>query len=269
MRSRTLPLMLVASLPGTVALAEPVEPITVMHATDSANNLLTIDVATGLVEQVGSTAGLFTDIAFSHDGRLFGVTSAYVYEIDVETGWSTLIGSHGFGVPGNFRGIDALTFGSDGNLYAAGDDTLITIDTDTGEGTLLGHLSGYRSAGDMAEDAAGRLLLTTDAGVLVEAFRDGSGAANIGEIPFDDVFALGGSADGNIYGVRSTGDILTLDTVTGLATVIGQIQADFLIGFPYGGSFATQFVPEPSTLALCACGLAICFRRRPSTRAAR
>jgi len=234
-----------------------------MYVCDSANNVLAVDVSTGDVELVADLTAQLTDIAFSPAGRLYGVSPEYLYEIDLHTSWSTLIGPHGFSGPASGFGIDALTFDRNGVLYAAGNDILIMIDPATGAGTALGTLSGYRSAGDMAVDGMGRLVLSTDNGHLVEVRRNGAGATAIGSIPYDDVFALAGSVDGTLYGVRSTNEIVTLDQDTGRATVTASVHADFLIGQSWGGSFQGQFIPEPATcLLLLTGGIALIIRRR-------
>lgn len=259
---------LLAVLFPTVARAST-EP---MYVIDSANHLMMVDVTTGQAELASGTMAHFTDIAFDPEGRLFGVTSRYLYEIEPESGWSRLVGHHGFAEPPGVYGIDALTFGWDGLLYAAGHDILITIDPETAVGAVLGDLSGYRSAGDMAVDASGRLLLTTDAGDLVEVFPDGSGARRIGSLGYDDVWAFAGNGDGGLYGIRSTNEIVSVDGITGTATPITYLTADFMIGRAYGGSFPDRaFVPEPATLLLLLTGLSVlttCYGKRRRRRAA-
>ena len=224
---------------------------TIMVVTDSVNNLLQIDVQTGVVSRLGGTDAQFTDIAFTPDGGLYGVTADYFYEIDPANGWSTLITRPGQAGFGGATGIDALTADQTGVLYGAGDDVLITIDPATGQATRLGDLSGYRSAGDLAVDATGRLLLTTDSGDLVEVARDGSGALPVGQIPYSDVFALGSNAAGDLYGVRSTNEVVSIDPATGQAAVIASLHAEgFLMGRIWGGSFPGRYTPEPTTLIL-------------------
>lgn len=235
-----------------------------MYVVDSVNNLLTVDVETGTAHRIGPTSAQFTDVAFSPNGRLYGVTGRYLYEIDPTNGWSTLIGSHGFGEPGSSDGIDSLTFDANGMLFAAGNDILISIDPRTGVGTRIGSLSGYRSAGDLAVDAANRLLMTTDSGRLVEAHRDGSGAASIGMLPYDDVYALGAADDGRLWGIRGTNEIVSVNGATGEATRTATLHADFLVGRTWGGTFLSQAVPEPASLLLLWGGATILARRRTS-----
>ncbi len=260
MRSR-LP-VIGLSIAMTVAVGAASVSAEPLYVADSANHLVTVDVTTGEVVLLSGTLAQFTDIAFGPGDELFGVTSRYLYQIDPLSGWSTLIGNHGFGEPGHAYGIDALTFGPDGTLFGAGNDVLIAINTLTGQGTLLGDLSGYLSAGDIAADNEGRLFLTTDVGVLVEVMPDGSGATAVGNLPYDDIYAFAGNADGELFGVRATNEIVSIDPTTGEATILGEWDADFNIGYPWGGTFPGQFVPEPVTLVMCFAGAWLCLRRR-------
>ncbi len=259
-------IMCPASLALIVSLALPTSYIPFdstapMYVVDSSRRLLTVNVLTGETDLIGSTDAQLTDIAFGHDGLLYGVNARYLYGIDAETGGTTLIGDHGYGEFGAGFGIDSLTFGDDGVLYAAGDDILISIDPLTGAGTTIGTLSGHQSSGDLAADATGRLLLTTDLGDFVEVYRDGTGAELVGRIPDVDVYAFAANGDGELYGIRSTGAIVNIDGATGQSTVVSTLNADFPIGAAWGGSFADQYVPEPTTLLLILTGAALCLRR--------
>ncbi len=229
-----------------------------MYVNDSANHLLGVDAASGAADRIGTTDAQFTDIAFSPEGVLYGVTPSYLYEIDAANGWSRLIGAHGFGGPGNSYGIDALAFAGDGTLYAAGDDILISIDPVTGRGTRLGSLSGFRSAGDLVVDPIGRLLVSTDSGDLAVVDPKGNGAASLGKLPYADIYALAAAADGTLYGIRSTNQIVTIDPDTAAAVATVSLHADFLIGRAWGASYPVGYhLPEPSGLLICAVGLGL------------
>ncbi|MCO6439155.1 MAG: PEP-CTERM sorting domain-containing protein [Phycisphaerae bacterium] len=239
-----------------------------MFISDSTNTLWRLALDTGQADRVGETAGLFSDITFTPDGRLYGVTFDYLYEIDPETGWSTLIGRHGFSNRPTNYGIDALAAFGDGTLYAAGNDVLITIDPLTGQGTRVGSLGGHRSAGDLTFDDTGRLLMPTDLGLLVSVHLDGSGADVIGSIPYRDIFAIGTIDDGTVYGIRSNNQIVTIDPDTGAAQPGPFIHADQLIGRAWGGSVPNVHFPEPATAALLLLGAAVLvFARQHRTAA--
>ena len=242
---------------------------TPLYLADSASHLLRVDVATAQVEEVFDAGVQFTDIAFGSTGQLYGVTAAYLYEIDPTTGWSTLIGSHGFGGPNSSYGIDSLAFGSNGVLYAAGNNILISIDTMTGAGTKIGSLSGHRSAGDLATDSKGRLLMTTDLGGIVEINTDRGGAATLGYLPYNDVYALATDANGTLYGLRSTNQILQIDPDKGLVVGLGTLHASRLIGRAWGASFPVVRLPEPATVLLLILGTSVASlaRRKKLTAA--
>ena len=240
---------------------------TLMYVNDSANRLLTVDVSTGHAERLGTTGAQLTDIAFNEQGQLYGISPTFLYQIDPANGWSTLIGPLGFGAAGQAYGLDALTFTSDGTLYAAGNDVLVRIDTTTGTGTKAGNLSTFRSAGDLTTDTAGRLLLTTDVGLLVEVDRNGSGATAVGSLPYSDIFGFGCNAGGMLYGIRATNEIVLVDSATGQSTVTAELQGDFLLGYAWGGGFPGHTAPEPSSLVVWVTGALWCLRRwRPLCR---
>jgi hypothetical protein len=253
-------LFLVSMLPLCLMAAPSRAASVLMFVNDSANRLLTVDITTWHVDRVGTTDAQLTDIAFGPDERLLGITSSYLYEIRPWDGSSVLIGNHGFGEPGHSFAIDALTFGPDGLLYGAGNDALITIDPMSGTGTWIGHLSGHRSAGDLGVDARGRLLLTTDDGLLLHVDPRGGGAQTVGSLPYTDLFAFAGTTDGRLYGIRSTNEVVVVDPDTGQASYIGQLEGDFLLGYAWGASFP---IPEPATWLLGLSGVwALLHRRR-------
>lgn len=231
-----------------------------LFLSSASGQLVAADVGTGEVESIGVTGAPFTDIAFDPDDRLFGVTWDSLFEIDPHSGTTTYIGAHGF--PGARNEINALVVGADGTAYAAGNDILLALDLESGAGTYLGTLSGYNSAGDLAFDADGRLLLTTDTGELVEVHVDGSGAVAIGDLPFDDIYAFAATPEGELYGVRARREIVAIDAHSGLATVVGSLQSESSIGSVWGGSFPTDHLPEASTALLCLTGGALLSRRR-------
>lgn len=257
----------IAAVPVSVD-ATPIQSLS-MYVVDSTRHLLAVDISSGIAKRLGATGAPLTDIAAHNDGRLFGISTSALYELNPQTGSSTLIGHHGFGDPALLAGIDALAFGTDGALYAAGNDLLISLDLATGRGTRIGTLSGFRSAGDLTTDAQGRLVLSTDTGMWVNAYEDGSGATWIGSIPHDDVFALGTTPSGEVIGIRENNRILKIDSHTGQSEVIGTLAGDFLTSNAWGGTIAAYTVPEPSTYVLF--GLALvalawsgsrCTRRR-------
>lgn len=112
---------------------------------DEENRLATVDVETGCVHVLGTIDALpiLTDITFTHDGRLLGISTDRLFEIfpdEVDAGVipTDFIGFHG--VPGANALIDARDgdFGSGaGDLFAVGEDflELALIDMELDDGT--------------------------------------------------------------------------------------------------------------------------------------
>jgi streptogramin lyase len=223
---------------------------------DDANGVLgKVDVATGGVTIIGSTAQALTDIAFDPTGGLWGLTSTDLYRINATTGAATLVGAHGI------NGGNALVFGADGTLYAAGSNTtnLYQLNTATGAGTDLGNI-GYTSSGDLAFNG-GRLYLTASsfASDYLVSINLAAGTLGIivGPIGYQQVFGLATASSGTLYGVSGT-QVISIDTTTGAGTFVSNyaghgLQAAFGTGFVTEAG-APPVVPLPGAAAM---GLAL------------
>lgn len=85
--------------------------------------------------------------------------------------------------------LNGLTFGHDGTLYGSGGTGVYTINTVTGAATLIGTGTG------LSKNSAGDLAFNN--GILYESVTDGTNS-----------------------------DLVSIDPVTGLGTIIGQMAAD-------------------------------------------
>jgi hypothetical protein len=107
-----------------------------LFATDGhTNQLIKINLATGVGAPICSIPAQLQAIAFRDDGALFGVTlfsGGRVYQIDPETCSSTYIGTAGYGLITGIAFIDNILYGIDGSVNA-----LIEINTSTGIGTVV------------------------------------------------------------------------------------------------------------------------------------
>lgn len=254
---------LTAIAPTSICLAGPVQ----LFAHDANANLFAVNVADGSASLIGNSEIVFTDIAFDADGRLFGIsdrdetstTAMALYGIDTHSAGATYIGDVG---TGNF--LNALVFDDRGTLWAAGvSGSIVTIDPTTGHGTARHSLGQYNSAGDLAQDAAGNLYLTTVEGLLIQIDRGDSSVTRIGRIPQNDVYGFARGPDGTMYGLTAGNQLLTIDTTTGASTFVADITAPFNLGATNGTSFTDEAVlPEPATIVLLAFGGFIILRRR-------
>ncbi len=242
----------------TSALAGPV----LLHANDAWGNLFTVDVATREASLVGNTGIVLTDIAFDGTGRLFGVTATELYQIDMLTATPTFVG-----LIEASRSVNALVFGADGTLWAADSSTLLQLDPTLGAGTAAMPLAGYASAGDLAFDAGGRLLLTTNAGALIHLDTAGNVVNTIGMLPAVNVYGFARGPDDVLYGLASDRTLLTIDPLTGEATPTGLITGDFALGSINGTSFTTEaYIPEPATVLLAGIAFAVLVGTRNRRR---
>jgi len=230
-----------------------------LHAHDSRANLYTVDVTTGSCDLIGNTGFVLSDIAFDSDGRLFGVSlDGWLYEVNPLTAATTRIGRTGASNP------NALVFDQDGVLWMAGDQSVRTVDPATAASTVVGEdVAGWGSAGDLALDFAGNMYLTTDNGMLITVDRKDGTVPEVGSLPYRYVYGLARARDGVMYGITSSNQILHVDTSTGAATLLRNIDASFSIGDTYGTSFTDETIPEPATvLFLGIGGLGLMGRRR-------
>jgi hypothetical protein len=120
-------------------------PGPVIYVTDAAGELSTINLGTFAVRRIGSEGTLLTDIAFSPNGQLYGVSFTTLYRINRTTGQATFIGNLGI------SDANALVFDAKGNAYTAGaaDEELYSINLTTGRVRPIGSMAPFNSAGDL------------------------------------------------------------------------------------------------------------------------
>src|SRR5579859_5934050 len=92
---RSAPVAPVAPAPA-VPEAEPYKPNgPTIYLCDISGVLWAVDIATKKAHRIGSSGAPLTDITFTPDGRLFGLSFTDFYEIDQTTGEAIRIGSTG------------------------------------------------------------------------------------------------------------------------------------------------------------------------------
>ena len=222
-----------------------------------------------------------------------------LYDLDVSTNTSTLIGNNGLGVDfidialdpisgilygttsgallasidtttgvgtvigSTLFGMTGLTFDSSGTLFGSGATSLYTVNTTTGAGTVVGD-TGYLSSGDLAFDSSGNLFMSAKGlGDQLISLNSTTGAGTlIGPIGWSGVFGLN-FADSTLYGFAGGGWTLTIDTSTGAYTSFVS-NGIFSTGAE-GSVGGVESVPDTgTTLALLGLALAglVALRRR-------
>jgi streptogramin lyase len=191
--------------------AIPANPGVTIFASDVTGNLFTVNSASGQTHVIGHMARVMYDIAFDKSGHLYGIDSANeLWNINPSTAAISFIGS--LKVSDN---INSLIVGPDGNLYAAGHD-LYKIVLSSRLFYDQGRLGGYASAGDLAFDKNGDLVMSTTSNQLVKINPATAKTTLLGAIGFQQVLGLAEGSDGVLYGMSDTTDqIFSIDPITG------------------------------------------------------
>jgi len=165
---------------------------------NSSTDLYRVDPTTFAVTRIGSFGvSSMTDIAVTPSGELYGITFGALYRIDKNTARATFVASLSGG------GNNGLTFLTNGSLLAsAGSGDVTSINPTTGANSAVGSFgNGLSSSGDLV--AVGNVMYG------ISSTTAGGGDAS----------------DDNV--------LLTVDTATGRATVVGPIGFGRVWGLAY------------------------------------
>lgn len=215
----------------TLASAGVAQSAPVFVVSDTANNLLRVDMTSGAASVIGNTGsvGPFTDLAVSPTGTLWGITFSTLYRINPNTAALTLVGDHGVSA------ANALAFSSDGTLYmAAGSSAILyTVNTSNGVAAALPGSMGTNSDGDLAFHN-GQLYLAGTNGQLVRITLGTTVAGtNVGPFGVPDVYGLTSDSVGRLIAVSgrtfyqtntSTGALTPLFSYSGFGIALGIAQ---------------------------------------------
>jgi len=251
--------------------ATPVE----VWVDDANGNIGEVNVATGGVTMVGSAGVQLTDMAFTANGALYGISYNSFYGINTSTGQATLIGALGDSTTAN-----SLTFGPNGTLYTADLVNLYTIDLSTGFANYVGPM-GYSSGGGLAF-VNGTLYLATLSNQLATVNPTTGTATVVGNLGALNIYGLA-AVGSTLYGFGGANgeDVYSINLSTGAATYISTWAGSGL-GVAYGAAYDPlsldnnpipdpPTVPEPATFALFGIGcllLGLGFRLRSMTAGA-
>lgn len=203
----------------------------------------TVDTNTGVFTSIGITQPFF-DIATLNKTTGYGVTEGGgLFEIDLATAGTTFIGNTG-------RLINGLGFDDSGNLFGTGGDSLFSLDLGTGAASAVGSGVGalFSSSGDIAYDGSQFFATSTDGpdDSLWSIDATTGVGTRIGTIGFTNVYGLT-YQDSTLFGYTSSGNILTIDTTTGLVMNAADVTG---LGSQIFGAAPTvvESVPEPTSL---------------------
>ncbi|MCL1080148.1 VCBS domain-containing protein, partial [Parashewanella spongiae] len=202
----------------TVEMKESDIAYNTAYVVDSRGNLALVNLSTGAHTKIADTGTIFTDVAISQSGELFGINFNSLYTIDKLSGEVTPINEE-LDVRAN-----ALTFSDDGRLYAAAGDAIYELDPTDGSVLHAYDNLGVFSAGDLAFHN-GKMYWTTYDGALYEVvINETTGKATVNEVISDlglttGNYGLVSGHDGNLY-VFSGNTILLVDPINGTSEVV-------------------------------------------------
>lgn len=229
-----------------------------VHTYEASSQLYSIDPDSGATTLVGAMGVSFmTDLAFSPNSQLFGITFTSLYSVNRSTGAATPIGSLGVS---NMVGLD---FATDGKLYGVSQTSgeFYRIDPASGAATLL-FSTPFSYVGDVAYFGGslfyasatfgdGSHLIAIDAGVGSAVDRGliaaGEAMPGLAFAPANRLLAF--STTGGIYSI-------TDPSSSGTSTLLQSTS------IPFSGA-ATA--PEPSSFALLFSTVIFYARRRRGT----
>lgn len=208
----------------------------IIHFADFSGNstLSTLNFDTGEVTNIGSTGFQLTDIAFLGD-ELYGVSFTDLIKINLENGTGTLVGNIGV------SGVNALEGDSDSLYAGTTSGEFLTINPVTGLGTGLGFFgSGAVSSGDFVfdgnqESIFASLIVPGSATDELAIIDPENGLTSfIGETGYSQVYGLAFFRN-QLLGLTSNGELIIIDTSTGIGTLVNNTQA-----FSAGGAAAVR-----------------------------
>lgn len=238
----------------------------IAYGVTTSDSLYRIDLSTGAVTTVGSmgVSNMIEGLAVAPNGQLYGTdTQGQLYAIDATTGAGTLLFSLG---TGNIEGLDFLGHTLVAATFSATPSRLFSIDLSSGAMTdFVTIATGLNASTNRAlafldtdtafvsNDAGGslaglfRIDLSTGTSTLV-----GNLSVSSGQLASMDI-----AADGNLYGLDYSGHIFRISQTDGAITTVANTTSAYWL------DIAIVTVPEPSTYALFALGLAlVCWVRR-------
>jgi hypothetical protein len=225
----------------------------------------TLDLTTGSFTLLGNSGQTLAGMAVA-DGTLFASdyhdASGTLFSVNPANGALTTIGN---------SSVDIDDFGSTtSGLYAVGTNLdLYSINPTTGAATLIGStgLSGFGSWRSLSTNSS---TLYFANGTDLYTLNTSTGLATlVGPLGDDNEIGAMVFEDGTLYGGANEPGVTvdTIDPTTGAATTGPGVSSSFTSYFyaiaPYPIPGAA--VPEPSSLAMLACGLlalAVCFKKK-------
>ena len=198
-------------------------PMNLIWICDASRDLYWVDLQTQVETRVGNMAPLMGDIAWTPQGKLYGIDGAWIYEIDPSNANVTWVASLGV-----YGSSNAMVSDAAGNLFLSGISSdnsryVLKYNLVSGQISTIANLSaaGVFSAGDLAF-AGGTLYLACSGNKIAKINpNDGSiQVSNILGLPLDtQIFGIVSVASGTLY-ISDVNKLYSLDTTNFQATLV-------------------------------------------------
>ena len=196
-----------------------------MYAHTSTELYEVDEVAPHTLAIVGTFSGglpgaQFTDLAMDPNGTMYAISFTDLYEVDPFTAQVTWLMAVGSGA------VNALTALDDGTLLAGDGSTIYELDPVGLTSSVYGTVPGWVFSGDMVGLPDGLLycLMGADAAgeTSLVVYDPLNGQATVaGSTGYGAMYGVG-FADWTIFGFNDSGQILSVDSATGAATVVAS-----------------------------------------------
>jgi PEP-CTERM motif len=259
---------------------------TLIYVAGSGNEFGTLNLSTGAFTQIDTlslpSGDYMNGMGFGPDGKLYGVDSNTIgtslYQIDTGSGALSNLGPLLAPNGAPLTAIDA-TADAAGKMYALsqGSNALFyTLNPPSLTTKVIGS-TGLLSAGLMAVNAPGTRVFTSvnpgngNSFDLYSVNPTTAASTLLGSIGYDVINGL--FVNGTLYGFDKSGDIITINTKTGLGTKVARYSlpgGDWILASGVPAGQIGPVVPEPSSLVLSLLGAGtmgafVLVRRRRET----
>lgn len=230
------------------------------YVVDASDQFGIIDAGTGVFSFIGNTGVDLNDLTRSPSGALYTTEATFestLRTLDPATGLTAIVG-----LPGHPLGT--IAFSSDGRLFGEDGSALFSLNPVTAQASLVGPygLSAPFISASLIFDSQNQLFVAGISDIFSTALLyrvdTASGQATlVGDTGFQILTLL--AVPNQLYGFTTSGEIVTINESTGLATLRRFQDPTLDLVF---GAVPINDIPEPGTFILVSGGITVAIAAR-------